>query len=1146
MTTRSRLPERRVASTWRRVGLQLLTAALFGLAAGLAGLLVLAWSASRLPAWGRPSALPLLAVVATAVGAGWWIARTLWPARRWSRVTAAADLEEGLRLSRGSLRGALERGVSRPGTSDALVELQRQRLADVLESKMPGSAGGRLSRRAGRRALGAAGVATLAVAAALLIGVLARGSASSAWGAVFHPLRHLSPVPLPPIQLRTDLDRVRRGQDLPVVIEAPGRDSVELRWRARGMPVRARWLPTPEGTAAGIVPRIDAPTLVYARGTDGLLSDTLRVEPVDPLLLIDLQLQLDYPAHTRRGRGLVTTFAAPLTVPGGTRVDLSARTTLPVASARLGSADGSAIDLRIEEGRNLRRSFQARSGSFGWDIVGAGGEGLEGETDSLRIAVLPDSVPRVEILYPGVDTVMPLDLVQPLSIEARDDYGISRVELVSWRVSAWGEAWPAEVQALEVSGDPSRASLSELLDANGRGLLPGDTLRYFARAYDNAPRPGIGRTREYVLRLPTLDEVRDEAVADAQDLVRRTEELAESARAREQDARALERSTQSQPAPGAQRREPAGKRGAEFRETEAARRALEETDALLQEARQVQESLRQLQESIERAGLNDSSVLERLREIESLFEQILTPELEERLEALRQALHDLDQRRLEEAISRLAEGSTDFRERLERSLELLRRAALEQEFSTLETQAEELAEAQRQLAESAAERERTGEPERSDSAAARRAGADSTGSAVESGERSVEEAARSLSSRAEELAERVRELGERLQAAAEPEAADKAREGQEAAGEVARSDRDVVRQSAAGQRSLAASSARRAASQAQQAASALRQGRQGMQQSWRREVAEALQRAQTETMELARRQQELSRRLSSGDPTDREAARSEQVAMKRAVDQMAEQLQRASESSLLIDPSVVDAAAEIGQSMEELLGQMSAGTRPGSGDPQLGDQAAEALNELAYRLMQAADAASTAESGTGLQEALGRLAELAEQQGQLNAQTGGMTPGQVEDALMQELMRLAGRQRAIAEQLDQIGQSVGPRGQVLGRLDELAREAEELAEELRRGRLDSRLVERQERLFQRLLDAGRTLERDEFEKERRAERPGLIEALRPGELPADVLRGPAFPLPTPEQLEGYPPPVRRLILEYFDRLNGRGGGGGGS
>ncbi len=148
------------------------------------------------------------------------------------------------------------------------------------------------------------------------------------------------------------------------------------------------------------------------------------------------------------------------------------------------------------------------------------------------------------------------------------------------------------------------------------------------------------------------------------------------------------------------------------------------------------------------------------------------------------------------------------------------------------------------------------------------------------------------------------------------------------------------------------------------------------------------------------------------------------------------------------------------------------------------------------------------------------------------------------DALLDELRRLAGLQRAIAQQLGELNRSLGPRGQVLGQLDALEQEAEGLASEMERGRLNDEIVERQNRLFQRLLDAGRSLEQDEFERARRAERPGSLEILRPGELPPDLLRGPAYQHPGIEVLRRYPPAIRRLILEYFDRLNEREDSGG--
>jgi hypothetical protein len=712
-------------------------------------------------------------------------------------------------------------------------------------------------------------------------------------------------------------------------------------------------------------------------------------------------------------------------------------------------------------------------------------------------------------------------MTQQLVVEAGDDYGLAGAELVSWRVSAWGERGPDAVEPIALADSAPRASLTPLIDARGRGFLPGDTLRYFVRVRDNAPRPQVSRSREYALRLPALDEVRERTVADAKDLVSSTEQLAERAREHEEATRALERSTQTRQSAGPERRVGRGESGVEFRDTEAARRALEESGQLLEDAESIEQSLRDLQESIERAGLNDTSVLERLRELESLYERVLTPELEALIEKLREAMVDLDSQQLQEAIRQLAEGSADFRQRVEQSLELLRRAALEAEFQALETEAEELAGAHDEWAGSV---EDADEP------------------AADSLRPPLERQAMELSAEADSLAERLARFAEELERAGEARASEQTQSARQAAGGASRSDRQAAR--AMRQRRQADQAARDAASQMLQAAGALQQGREAMQQQWRRQVVEALERATTEALELAQRQEALNRRMGSPDPGENSEVRSEEVALKRGIDQMTERLEGTARETLLVDPALLNASGNISERMEELLEQMGDGTRNNRGDARLGGQVSEALNELAYRLMLSADAASVAQSGTGLQEALEQLAQLAEQQGQLNAQSGGINPADMGALIMQRLRELAQRQREVAQELERLNQSLGPRGQVLGQLDALGREAEDLARELERGRLNEQLVERQTRLFQRLLDAGRTLERDEFDNERRAERPEGVEVLRPGDLPESVLRGTEYPLPGEEALRGYPPAFRRLILEYFDRLNRRGTGGG--
>ena len=105
---------------------------------------------------------------------------------------------------------------------------------------------------------------------------------------------------------------------------------------------------------------------------------------------------------------------------------------------------------------------------------------------------------------------------------------------------------------------------------------------------------------------------------------------------------------------------------------------------------------------------------------------------------------------------------------------------------------------------------------------------------------------------------------------------------------------------------------------------------------------------------------------------------------------------------------------------------------------------------------------------------------------------------------------------------------------------ELAEEASELARRLENGRLDRQVVERQERLFRRMLDAGRTLQgkEEDEQKERQSttatgDSVRLPPALR-ARLTADDGR---LRVPTWDELQQLSPEERRLVVDYFRRLS---------
>src|SRR5574341_543304 len=126
----------------------------------------------------------------------------------------------------------------------------------------------------------------------------------------------------------------------------------------------------------------------------------------------------------------------------------------------------------------------------------------------LELAIVPDAPPAVVVAVPGADTTAPLSLRQPLVADVRDDYGLSRVEIASWRVSQTGRVDAAVRETVPAAGAGDRVIVQGELNLEQRGLLPGDTLRYFVAAWDNAPVPQRTASREYVLRLPSRAELR--------------------------------------------------------------------------------------------------------------------------------------------------------------------------------------------------------------------------------------------------------------------------------------------------------------------------------------------------------------------------------------------------------------------------------------------------------------------------------------------------------------------------------------------------------------------------------------------------------------------------------------------------------------
>ena len=1035
-------------------------------------------------------------VPAAWIGVALLLAAAAWGRRRASSRLAARSLAEWLEHSGawrlGALRALLER--AQQGSSAELAQAADAASAAAVGARASGALGP-LDDRLARELRGGLALLALGLVALASSGPL-RGPAAVLW----HPLRAWRAV-VSPVQLRASADSVDRGAPVTFTVTTYGRREATLWLRSPG----EAWRETPltldaNGVASHVIPMLE--TDLFARVSSGERgSDTVMVHVRQPVFLASLEVTARYPAYLKLEDEPIPTTGDTVLLPAGTRLETRGEATADLELASWTAADAESALPVI--GKQFDGDFTPlKSGAYRLTLRTASGAPLAGDSIVLPLRILPDSAPALEIPVPGADTTASPDARALIVVDAHDDHGLKSVVLELRRVSGLGTRDPVREQAVALpGGTPDRAVLSAQVSMQQLGLLPGDTLHYRARGVDNAPRAQAGWSREYVLRIQTLTELRAEQRRDASSLQSRLDSLAAESRKLERQTEDLARSQ-----PRDATRPGDNSDNLSFEQAKKAEAVAESQQDLLKQAEEARRALQELQKNAETAGVADSALMARLAEVQAQLDKALTPEIRARLEELRQALKELDAERTQDALKDLAEKQKELREALERSRELFERAAMEGQLESLAQDSKELqkdqAEWNRQVATADSQR----------AAAA---------------EQALAKKAESLSSELEQLSEQMKDSprGDKLDQAAQQ------------AGKAAQKMQQASKSAKAGQKQKAKREGEESEQQLAPLGDDLQEEREQMAQDWRDEVMAQLDQALADLSRLGERQLAVSQGFERGEAPAR--LRAEQGAVEEGVQRLQDQVRQAAGKNALVSPEIGTSLSAASRFMQQARDAVSsANSNPREAGDRAGD-ALDALNSAAHGLLRARGDVSGSESGSGLAEAMEKMGQLAKQQGQLGEQGASLIPQMGAGGAQQQLQQLAAQQRALAQELEKLrGQGNMPGA------GEMANEAEELAQRLQAGRLDRQTVERQEKLFRRMLDAGRTLqgEQEDEQKERQSTTATGDSVLLPPALRARLEDADGrLQVPSWEELQRLSPAERRIVVDYFRRLATPGG-----
>jgi hypothetical protein len=265
--------------------------------------------------------------------------------------------------------------------------------------------------------------------------------------------------------------------------------------------------------------------------------------------------------------------------------------------------------------------------------------------------------------------------------------------------------------------------------------------------------------------------------------------------------------------------------------------------------------------------------------------------------------------------------------------------------------------------------------------------------------------------------------------------------------------------------------------------------------------------------------------------------RADMASLQRGLQNLTENIRAGSEAT----GGTPQLSAQLGRALESVqrtIETLENSRSSATARAQRAEEAVGNLNQVAVMAMAtAAQMGNPSGAGQSGQDVVEQMGQLAQRQGELLAQTGELMPMRLgQEAMRQQLGNLSQQQQSVAQDLGDLANQPGS-DDALGDLNAFARDAELLAQQLAQGRLTPEIVREQERLFHRLLDAGRSLEREEFTEERESEVASAFERGDVVPLTALQLGAMRYELPDGEQLRRLSPAVRQLVLEYFERLN---------
>ncbi|MBN2366415.1 MAG: hypothetical protein EH225_10795, partial [Calditrichaeota bacterium] len=720
------------------------------------------------------------------------------------------------------------------------------------------------------------------------------------------------------------------------------------------------------------------------------LSGISVVKVVERPVIRTLQVNVIPPSYS----GLDASSMAPndgeITAYPGSTIRLSIEADRQLSQAYLVFADSSQIPISVA-GHTGKASFTpGENTSYSIRIFDTDSIGNDNPV-TYGIYLLNDEFPFAEIKQPGADVDLGDELMVPMLISIRDDFGFTGLWL---RGSVFRQGYSKDSTSFELkipfeSFEKGKALSDFTWDVTSFYLVPDDYIQYYAEVSDNdrINGPKWYRTQSYTIRLPSLLEILARSEEKQLDQLERIDEISEESRQLKEKLEEINRELKKESEVNWERQQEIKKQ-------------MEKQTDISEKLSDIQQKIDEVVKELSENEVLSPEALQKYMELQEMFQELAPEELKQAMNDLQQALEKADFNQIRKSLEKFEMSVKEFEENIKRFHELFKRVQLEQKMDELIKLAEKLNQEQteinEQLIESAMPEENFPKLEMKEENIGKNA------------EFLAKEMGKAGLNYQEVMKEMSRMLEEARNYMNEQELQQRIQEMQQQLGKLSRQE--------------ASKSGQELKSSFEMLQAMLQMAKNDMMNQQKQQISEAMQKTMQDMLSTSFDQENLagrSRQLSPASPQINDVAR-QQSRLMSSTNQLIQQLIDISRQTFMLSPELNKHMAEAFRNMNQSVQKLEERNPRQAHNHQM--QAMAGFNKGLMTLQNSMNQLSQSNSPSGFQEFMEQLQKMSGQQGALNQesmslfqQQGGGRPQLSEDALA----RLAAQQEMIRKSLQQ-------------------------------------------------------------------------------------------------------------------------------